>query len=316
MTDEQKLDVLENAPQIRRIWHKERQEWLYSIVDVIAFLTDSPKPSNYWHAMRTRMIHNEGVQETLSQIEEIPMKSVDGRFRKTVAANRQTLLRLIQSIPSPKAEPFKLWLAQVGEERIEEIEHPEDILEKIRDKYRRLGRSEEWIEERIRNDLIRNELTDEWRDRGAQDGVEFAVLTNTLSKGTFGVSVQVHKSYKQLPGRENLRDHMTPMELVLCSLSEVTATTLHRKNESQGFVALQQDTVEAGHTAGQARELVEKTIGEPVLSSHNFLADPSAPQKKMMKGRTQQKKLANSAQEAHQQEDVSTPTLFDILEQE
>jgi DNA-damage-inducible protein D len=199
------------------------------------------------------------------------LKAADGRFRLTDIANRQTLLRIIQSVPSPKAESVRIWLAQVGEERLEEIEHPEAALERVRGIYRGKGYNDSWIEERLKNDLIRNELTDEWKIRGVQKGVEFAILTNTLSEGTFGISIQAHKRYKLLPTKTNLRDHMTPMELALCSISEATSITFHRKRESQGFPELKRDTVDAGSVGNQVRELIEKSIGESVVSQENYL---------------------------------------------
>jgi DNA-damage-inducible protein D len=254
--------------EIRRIWH--RGEWYYSVVDIIAVLTDSANPNTYWRVLKTRA-KTEGFEETLAQIEQLRLKSPDGRFRLTDTANRQTLLRLIQSVPSPRAEPVRLWLAQVGEERILEIEHPEAALDRLRARLRAKGYEDAWIEERIKNDLIRNELTDEWRDRGAQEGIEFAILTNELSKGTFGVAVQAHKQYKLLPAKANLRDHMTPLELALSSLSEATAIELHRDRDSQGFPELKRDATDAGTTAGEARKVVEKTIGKPVVSRENYL---------------------------------------------
>ena len=174
--------------QLRRVWHKG--EWYYSIIDVIAVLTDSTDPRKYWVALKARA-KTEGFDETLAQIEPLKLKSLDGRLRITDTANRQALLRIIQSVPSPKAEPFRLWLAKVGEERFEEIENPEAALDRVRATYRAKGYGDAWIEERIRNDLIRNELTDEWLDRGAKEGVEFAILTNEITKGTFNLSVQV-----------------------------------------------------------------------------------------------------------------------------
>lgn len=235
-----------------------------------------------------------GFDETL-HIEQLRLQAADNRFRLTDTMNRQAILRLIQSIPSSKVEPLRLWLAQVGEERLEEIEHPEAALERVRAIYRAQGRDEAWIEERIKNDLIRNELTDEWQYRGATVGTQFAILTNELSEGTFGYSVQAYKKYKLLPSKANLRDHMTNLELVLCSLSEATAIELHRDRDSQGFLALKKDTVDAGRTAGEARHVVEKTLGRPVVSSENFLEKPK--QTKQVKGK--------------KQSDMSGPTLFD-----
>ena len=259
--------------QLRRLWHKG--EWYYSIADVIAVLTDSPNPRHYWTVLKKRL-EGEGFDEMLAQIEQLKLQSQDKRLRLTDVANRQTILRIIQSIPSPKAEPFKQWLAQVGEERFEEIEHPETAIERIRARYRAQGRSEEWIEERIKNDLIRNELTDEWKGRGATHETQFAILTNELSEGTFELTVKAYKLYKHLPARANLRDHMSNIELALTSLSEATAIELHRDRDSQGFPELRQDARDAGQTAGEARKVVEKTLGRSVVSAENFLEQRQA----------------------------------------
>lgn len=270
MPDSQKnLDLaLFEQKQLRRVWHKE--EWYYSITDVIAILTDSTNPNTYWKVLKSRA-KSEGLDETLVHIEPLKLKSQDGRFRLTDTANRQTLLRLIQSIPSPRVEPFRLWLAQVGEERLEEIEHPEAAIERIRATYKARGYDDAWIEARIKNDLIRNELTDEWKERGAKEGVEYAILTNELSKGTFGFTVRAYKEYKVLPTKANLRDHMTTIELALTSLSEATAITYHRERDSQDFPELKRDTTDAGRATGKARRALEEDMGRPVISGENYL---------------------------------------------
>ncbi|HEY1352076.1 MAG TPA: hypothetical protein VGF67_20840 [Ktedonobacteraceae bacterium] len=216
------------------------------------------------------MIENEGF-DSASQIEQLRLQSADNRFRLTDTMNRQSVLRLLQSIPSPKVEPFRLWLARVGEERLDEIEHPERAIERIKAGYRAQGRSDEWIEERIKNDLIRNELTDEWQNRGATKETQFAILTNELSEGTFGLTVKAYKQYKFLPPKTSLRDHMTNIELALTSLSEATAIELHRDRDSQGFSKLRRDAKDAGQAAGKARKVVEETLGRSVVSQENFL---------------------------------------------
>ena len=268
--------------QLRRIWHKG--EWYYSIIDVIDALTDSAEPRKYWVALKNRA-KSEGFDEALAKIEQLRLKSPDGRFRLTDTSNRETLLRIIQSIPSPRAEPFRLWLARVGEERFEEIENPEVALDRVRATYRAKGYDEAWIEARLKNDLIRNELTDEWKDRGAKEGMEFAVLTNELSKGTFGLTVAAYKDYKLLPTRVNLRDHMTPIELALTSLSEATAVTLHRERDSHGFPLLKRDATDAGRSAGKARRALEEDLGRSVVSQENYLNI------KKVKGKEQQPPL-------------------------
>jgi DNA-damage-inducible protein D len=260
-------------PDVRRIWHQD--EWYYAIVDIIAFLTESKDPSGYWRNTKKRLLVDEGAGQALDQIVQLKLKAHDGRFRLTDTASRQIILRLMQSIPSPRAEPLRMWLAQVGEERFEEVEHPEQAIERVRKAYRAKGYESAWIEERIKNDLIRNELTDEWKSRGAEVGVEFAILTNEIHQGTFDISVQAHKKYKLLLTRTNLRDHMTPLELALTSLSEATAITLHQDRESQGFVELKRDATDAGEAGGEARRVIEKRIRKPVLSPQNFLPQPS-----------------------------------------
>lgn len=269
MTDNANSQLSEfEQKQIRRVWHKE--DWYYSIVDVIAILTDSARPSVYWSNLKART-KKEGFDEALAQIESLQLKSQDGRMRQTDTATRQTLLRIIQSIPSPKAEPFRLWLAQVGEERFAEIENPELTIERVRSTYRAKGYGEDWIEQRIRTDVIRNELTDEWSERGAQEGVQYAILTNEINEGTFELSIQAHKQYKLLPVKSNLRDHMTTLELALISLGEATATLFHRERDSHGFQPLKKDARDAGNVAGKSREMIEEEVGHSVVSSENHL---------------------------------------------
>jgi DNA-damage-inducible protein D len=231
--------------------------------------------------MRSRM-QSEGARETLSQIIELPMKSADGRLRKTDAMNRPTLLRLVQSIPSPKAEPFKLFLAEAGDEALTEIERQNDTLEAIRDHYRQLERDEEWITARIIYIATRNAWTSEIQIRGVDDSLNIAKLTSLLNLRTFGWTTAQHKSLKGLAKKHNLADHKTRMELILSSLGEETATGLHQKNDSQGYDEIEQDVKEAGDTAADARRAVEQRLGEPVVSSQNFLQPPKGRQKKQL----------------------------------
>lgn len=186
--------------------------------------------------------------------------------------SRQSLLRLIQSIPSARVEPLRQWLAQVGEERLAEVENPEAALERVRAAYRAKGYDAVWIEERIKNDLIRNTLTDEWKIRGATNGTQFAILTNEIHQGTFELSVQAHKKYKILPTRANLRDHMTPLELALTSVGEAMAITYHQDRDSEGFEELRHDAKDAGITAGAARRAIEEQSGKQVISPKNYLS--------------------------------------------
>jgi DNA-damage-inducible protein D len=296
MSDELSRELeLSSIPEIRRVWHKG--EWFYSVVDVIAFLTGTKNPQSYWGVLKNRM-KVEGYNAVL-HIEQLRLQAADNRFRLTDTMNRQAVLRLVQSIPSPRVEPLRQWLAEVGEERLEEIEDPEAAIERVRAKYRAKGYDDAWIEERIKNDLIRNELTDEWQHRGATTQTQFAILTNELSQGTFDLSVQAYKKYKLLPSKENLRDHMSPLELVLCSLSEATAIELHRDRDSQSFQELHRDTGDAGRTAGEARKLVEKQLGRPVVTPKNYL-----PTK-------QEKRLKERKEKGKKPREQSGPTLFD-----
>jgi DNA-damage-inducible protein D len=308
-SDDSKSIALFGQQTIRRVWHNE--DWYYSIVDVIAVLTESANPRNYWTTLKARAT-GEGFEETLAQVVPLKLKSADNRFRLTETANRATLLRLIQSIPSPRAEPFRLWLAQVGDERLAEIENPEAAIERVRQMYRARGHDDAWIEARIRNDLARNELTDEWRDRGAHEGIEYAILTNEISAGTFNLTVQAYKQYKLLPKSANLRDHMTTMELVLCSLGEATATLYHQNRDSQGFPELKRDARDAGVTAGKARQVIEADLGESVVTQSNHLAlqDPTSRPKRVLKRAATEAPQASSTEPAEPTDDAQL-SLFD-----
>lgn len=281
---------------VRRMWYQN--EWFYSIVDVVAILTESVNPNRYWNTLKTRL-RAEGAEETLRGVTQLRLQSRDNRLRATDVANRETLLRIIQSIPSPRAEPFKQWLAQVGEDRFTEIENPEAAFERIRESYRAQGYDERWIDERMRADLIRNELTTEWQERGATEGTQFAILTNTIHEGTFALGVAAHKNYKNLRKRENLRDHMTPIELALISLGEATAVEMHRDRDSQGFPALKRDATDAGTAAGKARRVIEADLGRPVISQQNYHA-LKAPQSQALKAQADVASEGPDPDEPHQ----------------
>ena len=258
----------EQAEQhIRRAWHEER--WFFSVIDVIGFLTESDSPRRYWTDMKRR-IQDEGFREVYAKCVQLKLTAPDGKQRLTDAADTETLLRIIQSVPSTKAEPFKQWLAGVGAERLKEMEDPALAADRMRKEYQRLGYNDAWINERLKNIVARNELTEEWRERGADEGREFALLTDTLSRGTFDLTTAEHRKVKTLPARQNLRDSMTPLELVLTSLAEVTATELHQERDSQGFPSLQRDAHQAGDIAGDARRNVEAALGRPVVSPTNY----------------------------------------------
>ncbi|MEN9937542.1 MAG: hypothetical protein RLZZ387_4121 [Chloroflexota bacterium] len=271
MSDSNKLMIFFQGTTLRRVWYMDT--WYYSVVDVLRVLTASKNPQAYWAKLKQRM-REEGGEATIAELVQLKLPGADNRLRLTDTANRPTLLRIVQSVPSPNAEPLRQWLAQVGEERIDEIEHPERAVERIRAMYRAKGYDDAWIEQRLRTDMTRNELTDEWQQRGAKEGREYAILTNEINKGTFELTVAAYKSYKDLPARANLRDHMTVLELALLSLGEATAVTLHRDRDSHGLPALQVDARDAGAAAGEARKIVEARTGRPVVSKENFLPAP------------------------------------------
>lgn len=279
---------------LRRVWHEE--EWWYVVVDVVAVLTESPQPQAYWRKQKHRL-RQEGADETLQALIQLPVRATDNRLRQADFATTETLLRIMQTIPSPRAEPFRVWLAEVGNERITEIEHPERVLDRVRESYRAKGYDEAWITQRIRADLIRNDLTDEWNDRGANDGYQFAVLTNEISTGTFDLSISAHKRYKVLPPKANLRDHMSPLELALVSLGEATAITFHQTRDSQGFDALHRDAHDAGAAAGEARKVIEARTGQPVVTAQNYLPKPDETKRVAKKTRKQSRSGDTSAGE-------------------
>ena len=257
------------AGTIRRVFHEGR--WFFSVIDVVGLLTDSASPRRYWTDMKRR-VQDEGFREVYAKCVQLKMVAPDGKQRLTDAADAETLFRIIQSIPSPKAEPFKQWLAKVGRERLDEIEHPELVADRLRQQYRALGYSDEWIDRRLQGIVIRDELTNEWRGRGAQEGREFASLTDTLQQGTFDLSTSEHRQVKHIGQRQNLRDSMTTMELLLTALSEETARELHQARDSQGYGELHRDAGEAGEVGGAARRDIEARTGRPVVSGENYKA--------------------------------------------
>lgn len=255
------------SERIRSVLHDGRL--YFSVIDVVGLLTASARPRAYWDAMKRRLADDEGFIEVSTKCRQLKLLAADGKQRLTDCADQETLLRIIQSIPSPKAEPLKQWLAHVGAERLEEIDAPERAADRMRQLYRQRGYTDEWIRARLQSIVTRDELTEEWRERGANEGKEFAVLTEILHSGTFDVSTDEHKAVKALKKRENLRDNMTPLELALTILSETTATALHQEHDAQGFPALSDDAREAGDVGGAARRDVEARLGRPVVSAEN-----------------------------------------------
>lgn len=258
------LVLFENS-KIRRQMHNE--EWYYSIVDIIEVLTESPDPTDYWNKLKKRL-DTEEFSELSTSCRKLKMPSKkDGKNYPTECANRQAIFRLIQSIPSPNAEPFKQWFAQLAEERIQEIIDPSLAIERARQTYLKKGYDEEWTNTRIKSIGARNELTNEWKNRGASTK-DYAILTDEISKGTFGITTGQHKAIKKI-GKQNLRDNMSAMELALMTLAEVTTTEIHKTNDSRGMEELKKDAHDGGEIASVTRKNIEQKLGKPVVTSEN-----------------------------------------------
>jgi len=250
-----------------------QNEWWFSVIDVVEALTDSERPSVYWTAMKARVKNEDGIQ--LSTIcRQLKLISSDGKKYLTDCTNTEGLFRIIQSIPSPKAEPFKRWLAKVGYERVQEIDDPELGMKRTRALYQAKGYPADWIENRMRGIVIREELTDEWKNRGAAEQRDYAILTAEISKAAFGVTPADYKKLKGLK-RENLRDHMDDFELIFTMLGERSTTEIHRNENSQGLSKLKSDAKAGGDIAGGAREKLEKRLGRSIVSKKKFLPKDS-----------------------------------------
>ena len=249
--------------KIRTAWDAEKEEWYFSIIDVISVLTGTANPRRYWSDLK-RKLKAEGANELYEKIVQLKMLSSDGKRYKTDVANTEQLLRIIQSIPSPKAEPFKAWLAMVGKERIEETIDPEQAIDRALDTYLKKGYSEEWIHQRLLAIRIRNELTDEWKKRGVQKGKEYAILTDEISRAWSGMTTGQYKRLKGLT-KENLRDNMTDLELVLTMLAEASTTDISKTAKPQTFEENKQVAKRGGKVAGIARQALEAETGKPVI---------------------------------------------------
>ena len=260
-----KIQLFENQ-RIRTAWDEEKEEWYFSIVDVVGVLTDSVDPTAYWRKLKQRL-KAEG-NETVTNCHGLKMMAHDGKKRLTDVADTEQFLRIIQSIPSPKAEPFKLWLAQVGRERIEETIDPELTIERALETYLKKGYTREWINQRLQAIQVRKELTDEWDARGVQKGVEYAILTDEISRAWSGMSTRQYKNLKGLK-KENLRDNMTTLELVLNMLAEATTTEISKQKAPSTFSEDMTVAREGGEAAGIARKAVEERTGVPVITSKN-----------------------------------------------
>lgn len=269
MPQNDKIQLFEEK-RIRTAWDEEKEEWYFSVVDVVAVLTDQPDArhaSTYWAVLKKRL-NNEGAGQLLTNCKQLKMTASDGRKRLTDVADTEQLLRIIQSIPSPKAEPFKLWLAQVGRERIEETIDPELTIERALETYLKKGYTREWINQRLQAVQVRKELTDEWDARGVQKGVEYAILTDEISRAWSGMSTRQYKNFKGLK-KENLRDNMTTLELVLNMLAEATTTEISKQKSPGTFSENLAVAREGGEAAGIARKAVEERTGVPVITAKN-----------------------------------------------
>jgi hypothetical protein len=263
--DDNKIQLFEDK-RIRTAWDEEHEEWLFSVVDVVEVLSGTDNPRRYWSDLKRKM-KAEGSQ-LYDKIVQLKMKSADGKRYNTDVANTEQLLRIIQSVPSPKAEPFKLWLARVGSERIDETIDPELTIERALETYLKKGYTREWINQRLQAIQVRKELTDEWQDRGVQKGIEYAILTDEISKAWSGMTTRQYKNLKGLK-KENLRDNMSTLELVLNMLAEATTTELAKVHDAQGLSANQQVARRGGKVAGDARKSIEADTGKPVITSKN-----------------------------------------------
>ena len=253
--------------RIRSVWNEVEEEWYFSVVDVVGVLTESDNPRRYWSDLK-RKLKDEGANELYEKIVQLKMRSSDGKYYKTDVANTEQLLRIIQSIPSPKAEPFKLWLAEIGKERIEETLDPEMAIDRALETYLKKGYSKEWIHQRLQTIQVRKELTDEWDRRGVQKGLEYAILTDEITKAWSGMKTREYKNYKGLT-KENLRDNMSTLELVLNTLAEATTTEISKKEEPQTFEENMKVANEGGSIAGDTRKAIERRTGKSIITSKN-----------------------------------------------
>ena len=269
MAQNDQIQLFENK-RIRTAWDAEKEEWYFSIVDVVAVLTDQPDArhaSTYWAVLKKRL-NNEGAGQLITNCKQLKMTATDGKKRLTDVADTELLLRIIQSIPSPKAEPFKLWLAQVGRERIEETINPELTIDRALETYLKKGYSREWINQRLQAIQVRKELTDEWDARGVQMGKEYAILTDEITKAWSGMNTRQYKNLKGLK-KENLRDNMTTLELVLNMLAEATTTEISKQKAPEGLRENVEVARSGGKIAGDARKAIEQQTGVPVITSQN-----------------------------------------------
>lgn len=257
--------------KVRSVWEDQEQQWYFSVIDVVEVLTESVNPRDYWFKMKKR-VHSEDGLELSTICRQFKMTAQDGKMRETDCANVKSLLRIIQSIPSPKAEPFKQWLAQVGYERMQEIENPELAQERMKELYEKKGYPKDWIDKRLRGIAIRQNLTDEWKERGITKEKDYAILTAEISKATFGLTPSEYKNVKGLTKKnQNLRDHMTDLELIFTMLGERVTTEISQQEKPEDFEGNKDVARRGGNVAGVARKETEKELGHSIISSENFL---------------------------------------------
>jgi len=268
--DKEKLAIF-SGKKIRRIWNIQEEKWFFSVIDIIEVLTDSQNPRDYWYKMKTRVKSDEGA-ELSTFCRRLRLIAPDGKKRVTDCADTEALFRIIQSVPSPKAEPFKIWLAKVGNERIEETHDPELAINRALKTYLRKGYTREWINQRLKSIEIRKELTDEWENRGVKEGQEFAILTDDITLAWAGMTTKSYKKYKGLQ-KESLRDNMTNIELVLNMLGETATTEISKKKKPESFIQNRRVAKEGGGIAGGARKQLEKRLGRKVVSKRNYLPE-------------------------------------------
>lgn len=275
MTKETAIKIFEQK-KVRSVWSDKEEKWYFSIVDVIEILTEQQNHQgarNYWKVLKSRLL-KEG-NETVTNCNRLKLVAQDGKMRATDVADTEQIFRLIQSIPSPKAEPFKRWLAKVGYERLEEIENPEIASQRMREIYRQKGYSESWIEKRMRGIAVRDELTEEWKQRGVREKKEYSILTAEISKATFGMTPSEYKDFKSLTNpKDNLRDHMTDLELIFTMLGEASTTEIAKKKDSQGFDENKKSAKEGGKIAGDARVALERKTEVKVSTKENYKEIP------------------------------------------
>ena len=264
--------ILFQDRKIRRIWFEN--EWYFSVIDIVGVLTDSANPRDYWYKMKIRVKTEDGFEPS-TVCRQFKMEAPDGKKRKTDCANTEGILRIIQSIPSPKAEPFKRWLAKVGYERVQEIENPELAQERMKVLYEQKGYPKDWIDKRLRGMAIRQNLTDEWKERGIENQKDYAILTSEISKATFGMTPSEYKKHKNIPtkSKANLRDNMTDLELIFTMLGEKVTTEISEQEKPDTFTDNKKVAKRGGTVAGNARKDTEKELGRSIVSEENYLSD-------------------------------------------